>query len=383
MATSDWDSFAAAAQASLDDLPSVIVQVNAAIRERVPEYAYVSDEQLTVATTRNVGLLLAALRDRRGLTAVELTDFEHTVEERARNGVPVDEYMHAVSIAEQRMWELLWERAPQPVPEQVKVSAFEIRFANMNEIGRVTTRAHRRIELVTAREDYERRALALRALLRGAQSAEDMRECVLRLGLNIDRPYFVVRAVGLGKLNSDEVQRQLTDGRGHAPHAAFMLWGEQTVGLISERPSRTHGMTAGIAGPVLVGALPRAHEQATLAFDTALALRLEGLCDLPSLGLKSAVQASAEVGHLLRDKYLAPLNASGTLGEELLGTIRVYLETGSRRDVTASHLHIHLNTVGYRLNRFTELTGADFNDLTTLAELWWLFADLDLRPGTS
>jgi DNA-binding PucR family transcriptional regulator len=40
---------------------------------------------------------------------------------------------------------------------------------------------------------------------------------------------------------------------------------------------------------------------------------------------------------------------------------------------------MHVNTVGYRISRFVELTGADLTDLPTLAELWWLFTDLDLH----
>lgn len=377
----EWHGLAHAAQASLDDLDQVIAGVNTAIRERVPEYALVSDEQLTAATTRNISLLLTALRDRRRLTSTDLKHFESTVEERARNGVAVDEYLLAVSTAEQSMWDQLWKHASEPISDDIRLRAFEIRFENFAAISRVTTTAHRRIELVTAREEYERRALALRAVLRGLLPQEDLREHTLRLGLNLERPYFVVRAAGRGGLNSDEVQRQLAGGRGHAPHAAFALWGEQTVGLVADRPAQAKGVTAGIAGPVPVAGLPKAHEQATLAFDTAWALGQEGVHDVASLGLKSAVQASAEMGRLLREKYLAPLHASGSLGEELLSTIRVYLETGSRRDAAAAQLHIHFNTVGYRLNRFSELTHADLSDLTTLAELWWLFADLDLRPG--
>jgi DNA-binding PucR family transcriptional regulator len=127
--------------------------------------------------------------------------------------------------------------------------------------------------------------------------------------------------------------------------------------------------------------LARAYDDASLALATALALGVPGLFDLADLGLRAAVQASPEVGKRLREKYLSPLRASGTLGDELLSTIRVFLETGSRREATATQLHLHFNTVGYRLSRFTELTGADLSDLTTLTELWWLFTDLDLRPA--
>ncbi|MCU1594182.1 MAG: hypothetical protein JWO12_1574 [Frankiales bacterium] len=379
MSDEEWQPVAAAAAATLDALDEVIVGVSRAIRESVPEYAYVSDEQLKAATTINVTAMLLALRDRRHLNAQELEDFSTTVQERARNGVPIDEYLLAVLTAEAEMWEQLWKRAAD-VPEARRSEAFALRFANVNSVTRITVSAHRRIELVTAREDQERRALALRALLRGGLDPADEREHLAQLGLSPGRPYFVVRARGRGSMTSDQLPRALAKGLDRPPHSAFVLWGEDTVGLLRDHPADVTGLTAGLAGPVSLHQLPKAHSQATSAFETAWALGLDGAYDLPGLGLRAAVQASPEVGEALREKYLSPLSSSGSLGDELLATIRAFLESGSRREATATKLHVHHNTVGYRLNRFSELTEADLSDLTTLAELHWLFVDLDLRP---
>ena len=373
----EWDSVAAAVQATVDDFVEVQKIINSAIRERVPEYALVPDDQLNDAVDRNVNALLAALLERRHLSPSELHDFTKTVEQRARNGVPIDEYLLAVATAEASMWEQVWSRA-RDVPEQRRVEAFTIRFANMNAITRVTVSAHRRIELVTAREDQERRALALRALLRGGLDPEDAKEHLARLGLTSERPYYLVRARARAG-DSDAIPRALAGGQ--APLAAFVLWGDDTVGLLRTPPATSPTVVAGVAGPVTVPDFPRAHQQASTAFETAWSLGLEGTFDLASLGLRAAVQSAPEVGQALRDRYLAPLLASGSLGEELLSTTRAFLEAGSRRDVAAGRLHLHQNTIGYRLNRFAELTGADLSDLTTLAELHWLFTDLDLRPN--
>ncbi|MCU1600090.1 MAG: hypothetical protein JWO22_799 [Frankiales bacterium] len=371
----DWDAVATAVKATQDDFREVLLVVNGAIRERVPEYTLVPDDELNAAVARNIGALLAALCERRYLAPGELDDFARTVEQRARNGVPIDEYLLAVSTAEASMWEQVWRRA-EGVTEAQRVESFTLRFGNMNAITRVTVAAHRRIELVTAREDQERRALALRALLRGGLDTGESKEHLARLGLTSDRPYYLVRARARTG-DSDAIPRALAGGQ--AGLAAFVLWGDDTVGLLRTPPSTAKAVVAGVAGPVTVPDFPVAHERATTAFETAWALGLEGSFDLPSLGLRAAVQSSPDVGSVLRDRYLAPLLASGSLGEELLSTTRAFLEAGSRRDVAAGRLHVHQNTVGYRLSRFTELTGADLSDLTTLAELHWLFTDLDLR----
>jgi len=374
-----WRPISDAAKATLEDLDAVMVDVMRVIRERVPEYAYVPDDELRASSTRNIRSLLQALMERRQLGPSELDFFAHTVEDRARRGVPIDEYLSAVLAAEAEMWEQVWRRA-EKVPEGRRAEALNLRFANVNAVTRATVSAHRRIEVVTALEDQERRAIALRALVRGGLEPQDVREHAARLGLAPDRPYWVVRARARGGMDSDQLPRVLAPGSGHAPHAAFVLWGEDTVGLLRDRPAPSSGLIAGVAGPVALSQLARAHEQAALVFDTAWKLGVEGCSDVISLGLCPAVNAMSDVGDGLRERYLAPLFATGHLGEELLTTVRAFLEAGSRRDVAAARLHVHHNTIGYRVNRFVELTGADLTDLTTLAELHWLFTDLDLRP---
>ncbi len=379
MADVDWTQVALAADRTLASLPEVLVEVGQMIRERVPRYALVSDDELAAALTRNVRDLLQALRERRHLTTGELDHFTATVEERARNGVPIDEYLRAVTTAEAEVWQQLWRRA-DGVSDACRLEVFTLRFANVNAVTRVTVRAHRRIELATARADQERRAEALRMLLRGVHAPQDAQELLARLGLLADGTYFVVRGRSR-RAEAERVAPTLAGGRDHAPHSAFVLWGEDTVGLMRERPRTASGLTAGFAGPIPVADLALAHQRASVAFETAWSLGLDGCVELADLGLRAAVQASPEVGQVLRERYLAPLDASGGLAQELLTTTRVHLEHGARRAKTAEQLHLHQNTVGYRLNRFCELTGADLSDLRTLAELHWLFTDLDLRPG--
>ena len=378
--TDEWAPVAAAARAALDDLDALTAQAGVTIRESVPEYAYVSDEQLWAASRRNLGSMLTALLERRALSEEELQAFATTVEERARNGVPLDEYLLAVTTAEASMWDRLWQSGAPTVPTDLMLKAFALRFANVKTVTRITATAHRRIELRTAREEHERRALALRSLLRGRLDVDEVREHSGRLGLDPSRPYVVVRARGQKKVDTDQVQRLLAGRRNHPPYAAFALWGEDVVGLLADVPAASANLIAGVAGPVFLDALGTANEQAQLALATAWPLGLSGVFTLADLGLRANVQQSPDVGRELRQRYLAPLQGSGTLGEELLATVRAYLETGSRRDGAAARLHVHINTVGYRIGRFSELTGADLTDLTTLAELWWLFTDLDLRP---
>lgn len=374
------DPVSEAALAALEDMDELLQKVAAAIREGVPEYAYVTDDRLYAAMQRNVTAIVRAWAGRRSLDDEELSGFEDTVEERARAGVRLDDYLHAVAVAEAAVWEHLWQRLPQGSAGRA-VDAFARRIRTMNTITRVTASAHQRVELVTARESYERRALAIRSLLREGLTADQVREHAADLGLDHARSYYVVHARSAAGLDSDQVQAALSGRRIHPPYAAFAMSGDEVVGFVLERPgSAARELTVGISAAVPLADAHVASRAAALAFATAWALGLRGPVTVPELGLRAAVQQLPDMGQALREKYLHPLNASASLAPELIATLQAFLRAGSRKEAAAGALHIHKNTVAYRLSRFTELTGADLTDVQTVAELWWLLTDLELRP---
>jgi DNA-binding PucR family transcriptional regulator len=53
-----------------------------------------------------------------------------------------------------------------------------------------------------------------------------------------------------------------------------------------------------------------------------------------------------------------------TVDTDLIGTLRAYLHFEVDRRRTAAHLHIHPNTLDYRLRRIRSLTGLDANSAT-------------------
>lgn len=372
VAARDWTAVAGAAQAALDDLEQVMHVVAGAIRDSVPAYALVPDDELTKTLLPNVRAVLLALRDRRHLQPGELAGFTATVEQRARDGVAIDDYLSGIAVGEVGIWEQVALRT-KGTPDDALAEATAIRLACIKAIFRVTAAAHRRIELAAVRADQERRAQALRMLLRGGLEREHAGEQLSRLGLQEAADWYVVHARAQPGIDAERALE--------APEAAYVLLGQDTVGLVRHRPTPCHGVTVAVAGPVALAELAEANRQAAVLLATAWAMGRQGVSDLNSLGLAVAVQAVPEMGQQMRQRFLDPVRDAGGLGDELLNTVRAYLESGGRRDLAAERLHMHQNTVSYRLNRFCELTGADLSDLPTLAALHWLFVDLDLRPG--
>ncbi|NRQ40431.1 PucR family transcriptional regulator [Nonomuraea sp. NN258] len=79
-----------------------------------------------------------------------------------------------------------------------------------------------------------------------------------------------------------------------------------------------------------------------------------------------ATTLSALVDHVLGD-VLAYDEAHDS---ELLTTVRVWMERNRQTENAAAALHIHPNTLAYRLRRFGTLTGRDLGSSAAFAEVW-------------
>jgi len=74
------------------------------------------------------------------------------------------------------------------------------------------------------------------------------------------------------------------------------------------------------------------------------------------------------------------LRDAGSFGDQVVEALRVYLEHDRSIPQTAATLHVHVNTLRYRLSRFEELTGRSLTRTDTLIELAWA---LYLEPPVS
>ncbi|MEV0641449.1 helix-turn-helix domain-containing protein [Streptomyces sp. NPDC050619] len=82
-----------------------------------------------------------------------------------------------------------------------------------------------------------------------------------------------------------------------------------------------------------------------------------------------------------RDRLLAPLLAyDETRGTQLHRTLASFLETCGSWQRSAEELHIHVNTLRYRVQRIEELTG---RDLSSMRDRTDLYLALELLPDTA
>ncbi len=144
-------------------------------------------------------------------------------------------------------------------------------------------------------------------------------------------------------------------------------------------------VTVGAAGPLVPArGLAAAHAEARRTADALVALGLAGrggaARDLGFAGLVLGGSADVE-GYLAA--VLGPLlDYDARRGSDLVGTLAAYFATGGSPRRAAGALHVHVNTVGQRLDRVATLLGDDWQAPERALEIQLALRLHRIRGGT-
>ncbi len=345
------------------ELDAVVLEIGERIRAEIPDFRRLPTERLAGAVKGNVGRALAALRDLREPTEEELERAAAVGRERAEQGLSVDAVLHAYRISVTAVWSRFGDLARARGADVGTVLAFsETLWLWADAVMDIVSTAHKEVELEHAREEQQRRDAFVLALLTGTLDLAELRRESATFGVDPEREHIAFRA------------------RGPLPRGGLQIALDHDVaGIATRAPEARAGLTAGIAPPARLDALPGAFAQASRALQTALAFGQEGVFSLADLSIRPAILADDVLGEAFAARLLTPLDELGRLGAELSGTLRVFLEEGMRIEETARALHVHPNTLRHRLRRFEEVTRTSLRDPRVLAELWWVLERGELR----
>ena len=120
-----------------------------------------------------------------------------------------------------------------------------------------------------------------------------------------------------------------------------------------------------------------AYRQALFACDAKEEPGLRYCRDLALPFLLKVLQSEPAVADLAHPALATLASYDANAGAELYGTLAAYVASGCNQSDCARLLHVHLNTLKYRLKRISELTGVDFKDQGELYYLWLSFAIQD------
>ena len=297
--------------------------------------------------------------------------------ERAALGVPVAGLMAGVHGGRSRILEIAINRgraAGIPYDELLQALLKLDRYGS--ELEKHVIDGYRTAERQLDRDDRTARIRLLRRLLLGEDGAE---EDPARFGLHDGGTYHCV------------VSDVADPARVRALEQAFGRCG----GVLAPVGGRLSGLTPRLPSsrvldpavlvvttpPVTLPQAADAYRLCRTALHAARARESTGLCDVVALAGETALAAQPMLAGFLSAGLLAALSPADDFHRELVATALAYLDHGQRLDLTAAALHLHPNTVRYRLRRLHDLTGfgAPAEGLPVLETVRWWWALTSFR----
>ncbi|MER6989071.1 helix-turn-helix domain-containing protein [Saccharopolyspora hirsuta] len=372
------------AAAAPELVPAVLDRVVA----ELPAYAELPEEELrgdiTRIIERGMAMVVRMLRHGGGPDPKSLADLREDVLHRAEEGVPIEAVLNAHNVGVRVAWEHFSGQArPEDVDTLIGVVELVLRY--LREITSVVSSAYFQERDVFLADEHAAKQDLLSALLTGS----DPVDAAARLGIRPADGYAVLdmeiaahpdeSAPGT---NADVVRwrklrrfRAELERRSPQPLLA-RLNGYGGVVLLARDPDlRIHDLVlasgAAAGADVTVGVvsapvaeIPEAARTAHELRRIAVAGRPPGVYTLDDLALDYQLTRPGPARDVLAGKLSAIEDEP-----DLLETLRTHLGNGLNRRRTARRLHVHPNTVDYRMRKVAELTGLNPADPTDATHL--------------
>ena len=343
------------------DTDAVAHRMVESFTDEIDSYRQLPGQQLEheiVAISRhNLELFFGALTDGRPVTADELRPFQDSARRRATEGLPLEDLLSAYRLGGRLGWETL-VAAATPEEQNALLPCVARLMEYVDRVSDAVTAAYHeeRRHLVS---DEERRLRALMdALLAGATLDDDLRNLAQSLGLELVdryRPFAIALSNG-----PPHAQSQLAAALRQQGRLALSDNG-RLVGIAPASadppPVDSDGIVV-FGEPARPGTLGAALEDALLLLELSGRAQVTGVVavreHLPELLLARSPQLAAT----LERCALGPLEEyAERRSADLLDTLEVFMRSDLDRRTAAEQLHVHPNTLDYRLRRVEELTG--------------------------
>lgn len=345
------------------------------IRDTVVGYDDVPTEALQRSVRRNLALSIRTIRSGKQPQPEDVDEADSLAAERHAQGVPIGSMLAGFRVCMSGILDKLVQRAPEvgiPADQVLESSillwslgdAFSSRAGGVyqeREVSRMLADSSRRAEWIgnVVATQMEPTELRRGAALYNVPTADPV--CALVVNSTSEK----VRQRLLGWADAAGV-RVLTAVR--AGSLVGIMLGSP---MSSVQPKK---LTVGLGHQVVLESLHESYAAATLALKGAERTGQTGTVDLEQLSWRLAVHTTPEVTSILEEQYLQPLGDQGEFGDSMLEAVQAYLRHRMNIPAAARSIPVHVNTLRYRLERFSALVGADLGDVETLVELSWILA---------
>ena len=369
MASAPQSELLVALLADLEPLAEEMVDVT---RREIPSFLVVPREEHLADTLTSIEWLSHYALGQDAPTA-DVDRLQTLGRRRAEQGVPVEDLLRAwrvsVRLGTERARALAEHLELDP---SVVVDVYQAALRAADDALVPLTGGHRE-----AREDDDEgeparvRERFVIGALTGELEAEQVSAQAAAFGLDLTRSYRAVRALARIPFNGGgpAPAAGLWSERGEAPEGLSALYDGELIGFTSAEVHRGAADLVALGPSGSIDELAGSYAAAGRILNAASTLGLAGVHDMASAALFVAVFESGDAGDALIERYVKPLEAAPS-GPDLLATVRTWQEAGMRAEAAAERLHVHPNTLRYRLGRYEELTGADLSDTEEIVSVW-------------
>jgi hypothetical protein len=326
-----------------------------------------SREEIVVGIERNIRRWCGWLS-----TGVEPADSEfeplrNWARARAAEGVRLEDLQRALGVGAHLGWQLIRRSAHADEREAlIEAAGLMVRYTGRASGIITDTYLTERAQLTSEEERDARRLLD--RLSEGSMLDVDDQDLASRAGVPVEAayaPFAIVMPDRSPRRHAALATRLRQRGLGlavtDADHVVGVTWRTLEVADLEEGPN----VILAIGAPATLDQLGEARQDLVLLAEYGRRVGLSGRIEADEHLLEILVLRSTRTTERLQAKVFAALTDEGH--EDLLETLQTLVACRFDRAATCAALHIHRNTLTYRLRRIEELTALDLKDPRDMA----------------
>lgn len=344
--------------------------------EEIPHYRSL-DAETTQAVRSNTSEFIArcleAAQERRGLSAEELAPFAASARRRARAGWPLSAILHAYRLSFVTWWDGVRTevtRASADLDAALDLASVLMRL--VDEVQSAVAEAFLDEAQQLSADEDRRHSQLTTTIVTAGRGAPELDLLAERAQVRLAAEYVVVVLSVPDEQRAHTRLAQVVRGLHRDPSViatartsdVLVLWPspgaatEAELGRALAPVEALHPRLVAVVARPRRGAYGPALEEAERLLPLA-ARRGPGLHRLEDLPLEAMVwQVGGRTSAAVRS-LLTPLDTAKARQSDLLGTLRAFLDCDGSPSRTAAALHVHPNTVAYRLDAVRTATGVD------------------------
>jgi hypothetical protein len=364
-------AYALVAELLAQQIDELVVQITDVQRSELPHYDEVPREMLEQQTREMLGIVVRQLRRGRSIDDEARAEVVPLVRGWARSALPPSAIARSFELAAHQI--VLRKRAivrSLRLPSDVEDALHDFAWRWTMFSAAALADAQRDGAVAAARRDETHRSDFLMDLAAGQVTSSRLHDEADWLGLDLEIDYVAVVAPAAELTGAPDIETALRSSGSTLEHRAiYALVDGQLMAIAPRRPRVPDGAVLAVGQARPIAELRASFTEARQLLHVARCFGLTGLIDLESTGPLTMVAFAGETARRLAEHHFAGL---GEEFREVERTVLALLEHDHGVAGVAADMHVHRNTVRYRVARYRELTGLDVRRTRDLVTTWWL-----------